>query len=467
MLLDWPALADGSADAFDGESVEIIGWMAPAEFAPHHDYFLLASEALCCFGCLPSDPGAAIEIFASEPIAIQGRAIRLTGILRRLVDDPAGWRYQLRAARLIETAEMPAAITRRGLLAAGALLSLGLSGPRLAQAADRTDAAVAIVLDGTVTVDLHSHAGRVLGRHKILDDIPFEDVAAPMRAGGMAVICLAIVADALATQVTQDRRISAFRQPAPGELYAWSRQAFARARALIADQKLAVIDDAAGFRAASRERPSVIVAAEGADFLEGNLDRIDEAQAAYQLRNLQLTHYRVNELGDIQTEAPVHGGLTDFGAAVIRRCNALGVVVDIAHGTLDLVRRATQVTSKPLILSHTSLADEPKPRSRLISVEHARLVADTGGVVGIWPPSSVFETLSAFAGGIARMVDAIGIDHVGLGSDMLGLLTPSVFPTYRDLPALAAALRDQGFHAEEIGKILGGNYTRAFLATIG
>ena len=46
------------------------------------------------------------------------------------------------------------------------------------------------------------------------------------------------------------------------------------------------------------------------------------------------THYRVNELGDIQTEAPVHGGLTDAGAEVIRRCNRRGLVVDVAHGTL-------------------------------------------------------------------------------------------------------------------------------------
>ena len=52
------------------------------------------------------------------------------------------------------------------------------------------------------------------------------------------------------------------------------------------------------------------------------------------LRHLQLTHYRVNELGDIQTELPVHNGLTDFGAAVIRRCNQVGLVVDVAHGTV-------------------------------------------------------------------------------------------------------------------------------------
>ena len=114
-------------------------------------------------------------------------------------------------------------------------------------------------------------------------------------------------------------------------------------------------------RAARAGTASTIISAEGADFLEGHLDRVDEVHANWALRHLQLTHYRVNELGDIQTEPPVHGGLTDFGADVIRRCNRLGIVVDVAHGTYDLVRRAASVTTKPLVLSHTSLADSPRP----------------------------------------------------------------------------------------------------------
>ena len=67
--------------------------------------------------------------------------------------------------------------------------------------------------------------------------------------------------------------------------------------------------------------------AEGADFLEGRLERLEEAHRLHHLRHLQLTHYRVNELGDIQTTLPVHGGLTAFGAEIIRACNRLGIVV--------------------------------------------------------------------------------------------------------------------------------------------
>jgi membrane dipeptidase len=185
------------------------------------------------------------------------------------------------------------------------------------------------------------------------------------------------------------------------------------------------------------------------------------------MRHLQLVHYRPNELGDIQTEAPVHNGLTDFGVEVIRACNRLGVVVDLAHAPFELVKRAAEATSRPMILSHTSLTGAPGPRSRQISADHARTVAQTGGVIGVWPPASIFPTIDAMAAGMARLADVVGTDHVGLGSDMRGLTGPSVLPSYRAFPLLAQALLARGFSAEDAGKILGGNYGRVFAANIG
>ena len=259
----------------------------------------------------------------------------------------------------------------------------------------------------------------------------------------------------------------AYRDPAPGELYQWSGVAFARVKQLVAEQGLGVVTDAAALQQARTNGPAVVIAAEGADFLEGSLQRLDEAYVDHRLRHLQLTHYRVNDLGDIQTEEPVHGGLTDFGEEVIRACNRRGIVVDVAHGTYDLVKRAAATTTKPLVLSHTSLSPNPVRRSRLITAEHTRLIAETGGVIGVWPPLSVFPDKAALAAGMARMVDAAGIDHVGLGSDMLGLTSPSVFAGYEELPALAEALLAQGFSADEAKKLLGGNYARVFAATVG
>jgi membrane dipeptidase len=299
-------------------------------------------------------------------------------------------------------------------------------------------------------------------------DRPFIPVAAPMRAGGMNVICLAIVTDTAVTTVDRaTRRIYAERSPQPGELYELGQVEFARARALIAHEQLGVVTDIATLASNGHAGPSVIIACEGADFLEGRIDRLDEAYTRHQLRHLQLTHYRVNELGDIQTEPPVHGGLTDFGAEVVRRCNTLGIVVDVAHGTLDLVKRAAATTTRPLVLSHTALVTRPGPRSRSITAEHARVIADTGGVIGVWPSSGSFVSLSAMAQGMKRLADLVGVAHVGLGTDMRGLTSTGVFERYDLLPTLAETLLATGFSQHEVGAILGGNYRRVFEATAG
>jgi membrane dipeptidase len=122
--------------------------------------------------------------------------------------------------------------------------------------------------------------------------------------------------------------------------------AFGRLIGMLQAQRMPTITTRAGLRAGV---PSAIIAAEGGDFLDGRPDRVDETYTKWSLRHLQLTHYRVNELGDIQTEPPVHSGLTDTGAEVIRRCNKLGIVVDVARGTFELVQRAVSVTTKPLV----------------------------------------------------------------------------------------------------------------------
>ena len=120
---------------------------------------------------------------------------------------------------------------------------------------------------------------------------------------------------------------------------------------------------------------------------------------------------------------------------------------------------------KPLVLSHTSLTTKPSPRTRRITPDHARIVAGTGGVIGIWPPASLFPDVEALVEGIARMADVVGPAHVGIGSDMMGLVSPSALPDYTDLPDLAARLLTR-FTPEEVSGILGGNYLRVAKACL-
>ncbi|HSL48847.1 MAG TPA: hypothetical protein VK878_07240 [Candidatus Deferrimicrobiaceae bacterium] len=70
---------------------------------------------------------------------------------------------------------------------------------------------------------------------------------------------------------------------------------------------------------------------------------------------------------------------------------------------------------------HTSLATATRrPYSRLISAEHARLMAGVGGVIGVWPAGFAFVDARDWVSGIARLVDVAGVDHVGIGTDMEG-----------------------------------------------
>ncbi|WP_395708252.1 dipeptidase [Reyranella sp.] len=443
MRLSWHDLGTPRADRAQGKEIEITGWPTTALAVRRADYFLLTAEPNCCTGCVPGNRLAVIEVFAGEEVDPGNGALRLSGTLHVVADDADGWRYQLRGAR------RRAGVTRRALMAASPLFCLPV--PALAQAGEGT------------AVDIHSHAGNLTqmsyGRGQ------FAPVAEPMRQGGMAVVCLAVVADSPVIKLT-DGRLRPSRDPRPGELYEFSQRSFPALHAIAREQGMPILRTAAELRAARSARPSIVVAAEGADFLEGRIERLAEAYQRWSLRHLQLTHYRPNELGDIQTEPGVHGGLTAFGAEVIRQCNRMGIVVDVAHGTYELVKRAAATTTKPLVLSHTSLTERPAAWTRRILPDHARAIAATGGVIGIWPVMAYFPNVVAFADGMARMAEIVGVDHVGLGTDQLGLPGGSSLPAYSDVPQLVAALRTR-FNAAETDKILGGNYRRVFDASLG
>ena len=370
------------------------------------------------------------------------------------------WQEQLTAPRSSRRAFLGGLAASASLGAGTAAGFAGLCAPASAQTPrDAPDAEFGALLRDTLSVDLHSHGGHLLGYNK-----PFEPLAAPMRAGGLSALCLAIVADIPLTHYGPGVGIKQVREPAPGQLVAWGESSFKRARALIADQGLVTVRTLADLDTCRTAGPGAIVTSEGGDFLDGSLTRLDEAYDRHDLRQLQLVHYRINELGDIQTEPPRHDGLTKFGADVVRACNRLGIVIDLAHARFELVKHVVALTARPVVLSHTSLAAAPPRLSRRITREHARAVASTGGVVGVWPAKPVISDRAAFVAGIAEMVDAAGIDHVGIGTDMMGIPSGSVFEDYRELPALVAELRATGFTAPDLAKILGGNYRRVFAA---
>jgi membrane dipeptidase len=107
-------------------------------------------------------------------------------------------------------------------------------------------------------------------------------------------------------------------------------------------------------------------------------------------------------------------------------------------------------------------------KPRLISKEHAKVVADAGGIVGVW--THLTDSPEEFVESIKAMVNAIGIDHVGIGTDTDLLSSRAGAGTNRAWPGLTQGfflvvvgeMLRHGFSPEEISKVGGGNYCRVF-----
>ena len=345
---------------------------------------------------------------------------------------------------------------RQALKTLAALLTAGCSAP--VTAAQRDDAQ-RLALESTA-VDLHSHPGMLPS-----SPLSLESQVERMSQGKVRASLFAAVADGPVIGRRPQGGLYATREPRPGECYSYTYRSLEAVRARTVAGKLILIqspEDCDTPRA--QGKPGAFLAVEGGDFLEGRIERVQEAWDRG-VRSIQLTHYRVNELGDIQTEAPRHGGLTPFGQDVIREMNRLGMIVDVAHLTFEGVRTAAGVSRKPLLLSHTVLRTN---FARSITDEHARVVAGTGGVIGIFPVNSGgYHGFSGYVEHIVRMIKAVGVDHVGIGTDMDGISPPSFvsWTDYSEWPSLTAALLARGYSREDVAKVSGGNFLRVYRAS--
>jgi membrane dipeptidase len=329
------------------------------------------------------------------------------------------------------------------------------------------DPRVSEVLARTIGIDMHNHvtpggARSEQGRKEQESSQSNLDLADEIKRSGLTAVCAAFRLDFNA------------REP-----YARFQQGLTAIDGLMGKDGLTRALNLKDLQTAhDKGQPAIVQSIEGAHFLEGHLERVEEVYKRG-LRHLQLLHDKgdkVEPLGDIYTEPPRLGGLTPFGASVIKECNRLGIVVDLAHASHQTVQGALKVTTQPVIISHTSFDQRPGKNARmarmmaprLISKDHARVVADAGGVIGVWTKLS--DSMSEYVAGIKALVDAIGIDHVGIGSDTdilssrTGQSTNAAWP---GLPggffkAVVAEMLHQGFTPGEIGKIGGGNFCRVF-----
>jgi len=309
--------------------------------------------------------------------------------------------------------------------------------------------------------DLHCHPGAFYARGTpgYPGDAAFTKTTSDMRAGGLTAAFFSIVADAQLLTRGPKGIVVSDRKLAEGEAWADSEKQLHAFDELAKRADVGLATSPAQMQQL-RERGQIaaFLSCEGGHSLEGRLDRLD-ALYARGIRSLQLVHYAQNTLGDVQTLPPVYNGLSAFGRDVVRRLNRIGMVVDVAHASFATVKATVDITTAPIMLSHSHLQSETSPHPRLITVEHARLVSSTGGLIGAWPSGFANRTFADFVDQTMRLMDAVGVDHVGLGTDMDGNFQP-VFSNYRQLPDWVTGLRSKGLSEADLAKVVGGNALR-------
>jgi membrane dipeptidase len=323
------------------------------------------------------------------------------------------------------------------------------------------------------SIDTHSHPGRFFLKH-LTDPTPttrafgeaFEDQAiADLTAGNVSATLFCAVADMRLLEMTSTQGLRAGRDWVPGEAYADYRRQLAELKTMLSNPALIPGLTAGDIEAAhQRHKIGAIFAVEGGDFIEERLDRVHEAFRDG-VRAVTLVHYHVNQIGDIQTEPPVHNGLTVLGKSIVGELNRTGIIIDLAHATFAVTKDVLNVSSKPIMISHSNIATASATHPRLISIEHAKLVASAGGIIGSWPSGIGQTSFSDYIDSIQRLVDAVGIDHAAIGTDMDANFKP-VLRSYRDWSLIPAALLARGMHDEDVAKIMGGNFLRVFKSNL-
>jgi len=200
---------------------------------------------------------------------------------------------------------------------------------------------------------------------------------------------------------------------------------------------------------------------EGLHNLEGkasNLDRLYEAG----FRMAGLTHFFDNELGG-SMHGLKKGGLTPFGREIVRRMEAKGMIVDIAHLSHTGVAEVLAMARRPVVSSHGGVQATCKV-NRNLTDDEIRGVAKTGGVIGVgyWEGAVCSTDPRAAAKAMKHVRDLVGIDHVALGSDYDGATTVR-FDTSQ-LTQVTQALLDEGFTEQEIRAVMGENALRVIRA---
>lgn len=228
------------------------------------------------------------------------------------------------------------------------------------------------------------------------------------------------------------------------------------------------------------------------------------------IRYVTLTHSANNQISDSSYATDERwGGLSPFGREVVAEMNRLGMLVDVSHLSDEAVAQAVDLSTAPVIASHSSARHFTPGFERNLSDELIRAIAEKGGVIQVnfgsafvteeanrvltegwqavqawaeehgvdrgspeareyaeqWREENAYTpvTLEDVADHVDHVVELVGVDHVGLGSDFDGVSDlPEGLEDASTYPALLAELLRRGYSEEDLVKIAGENPMRVW-----
>ena len=211
-------------------------------------------------------------------------------------------------------------------------------------------------------------------------------------------------------------------------------------------------------------KKAIFLGIENGYAIGNNLENIEKF---YNLgvRYITLCHNSDNLICDSAAKTQnTHGGLSDFGIKVVQKMNELGIMIDISHAGESTFWDVIKHSTKPIIASHCC-AKAIRNHPRNLTDEQIIALAKNGGVCQIclyknFLTDLPIATIENAIEHIKHIVNLVGINHVGIGSDfdgggeILGCLASN------ELINITKALIKHGFSDEDIAKILGGNFLR-------
>ena len=240
-------------------------------------------------------------------------------------------------------------------------------------------------------------------------------------------------------------------------------------------------------QARAKDKIALLITFEGVEPLGRDLDLL---RIFYELgvRAVGLTHARSNAAGHggvFASRGSSPEGLTNFGRDLVRECEALGVIIDLAHINPAGFNDVLSMTTTPPIVSHTNVR-RYYDIERNISDDQIKMIGERHGVIGINSvlvgPKKEEGTLDRYVDHIEYVANLIGVDGVAIGFDFFEFIysqwlesakkelaekftTPHFIPDLRNhshARNLTRKLVERGFNDQQIEKILRGNWLRIF-----